>query len=216
MTLERRREIERLFDGELPEGDRARLLDELLEDPEGRDHLDRLAILRGLARRHDPASKIPRREVILSTTRRPVPWWLAVAATAAAVALLCWPRGRENQPPRVVTIGPSGKVIVAPSRSSTGRAPPPFDRPPLEVELYRWANTPARAPGQAALLVLSPPSPSRKRSPADEILALELANGPSAARGNVRRFAVSRGSKATPPSRAAAPGQRPRAAHPEV
>jgi anti-sigma factor RsiW len=59
---ESRLEVERFFDDELPEAARRRLLDRLETDPAARRHLDHLAGLRDLARRHDPASLPPIRD----------------------------------------------------------------------------------------------------------------------------------------------------------
>jgi hypothetical protein len=203
MTDDRRSEIERRFDGE---SDESETLGEFADDPEAQRYLDRLTLLRELAQRHDPASTVPRRTFALPDHRpRRFPWWIALT-TAAAIVIFCAPlffRG-GNVPP--VVVGPTGKPSVRPIE-------PPAGRPPLEVELYGWANTPSRAPRQAARLVLSPAFPSKKRSPADEILALELANEPTQARGAVQRFAVSRGSKSSPSPKA---GSRSRTTLPEV
>jgi hypothetical protein len=209
MTDDRRLEIERRFDGELDgEGDLSSVAFETLKiDSEARRHLDRLAMLRELARRHDPASEIPRSTFDLPGRRaRRAPWWLAVAASAAAIAVLAWPSTRVEPPAKLVKTGTTVKSTV---RSFE----PTIDRPPLEVELYGWANTASRAPKQAARLVLAPASPSRKRSPADEILALELANTSLNSRSGVQRFAVSKSSK---PASAPRPGHRAKATLPEV
>ena len=211
MTDDRSLEIERYFDGELADQDRRPVLDRLAGDPEARRHLDRLMVLREVARRHDPAANIPRRTISPIRRRRPVPSWLAVASIAAAVALLCWPRARVMDPPRNGTEERSRLRSASSPLPTTDRLSLSTDRPPLEVELYGWANTPSRAPGQAARLVLGPASAAHKRSPADEILALELANATPKARGDVRRFAVSRGPKATSPARPPVPNPRSRA-----
>jgi hypothetical protein len=210
MTDDLRLEIELRFDGEPDETGSTQPLEDLTDNPDARRHLDRLVLLRDLARRHDPASEIPRRRFNLPDARpRQAPWWLAIAATAAAVALFFWPGSRIEKPIPVVLVQPPAKATVRPVDG-------PVDRPPLEVELYGWANTPLRAPKQAARLVLSPASAFRKRSPADEILALELANASLQPRSGVQRFAVSKGSKVVPSPKPASPGPRARSTLPEV
>ena len=189
MTDDRRLEIERRFDGEPAGVGRPEPFEGPLDDPEDHKHRERLARLRDLARRHDPASEVPQRAFVLPDSRsRRSRWWLAVAATAAAVALLIGRVSRVDQLAPVVVVVPSEKSAVRPTEVAV-------ERPPLEVELYGWANTPSRASQQAARLILGPGSPSKKRSPADEILALELANAALQPRGGVQRFAVSKGSK---------------------
>jgi hypothetical protein len=209
MTDDRRLEIERRFDGELDgEGDLSSgSFEDLKIDPEARRHLERLTLLRELARRHDPASEIARSRYQLPDRRpRRAPWWLAIAASAAGVAFLTWPSPRVEPPSKLVKIEPPGKAIVRPVE-------PAFERPPLEVELYGWANTASKAPKQVARLVLAPASPSKKRSPADEILALELANASLHPRSGVQRFAVSKGSK---PASSQKPSPRAKPTFPEV
>jgi hypothetical protein len=196
-------EIERLFDGELPPSDRRRVLDALENDPEARLHLNRLTRLRELARRHDPAGKRPEVRPFTSLPHSR-PWRPALAAAVAAVALLSrlgGPARVEPVIPLPLAIGPATRPIAAPAGT-------------LEVELYRWANAPGRVAGQAARLVLSSSTAPRKRSPADEILALELANAPPKTRGDVRRFAAARTPRSTTPARPANPGPRPRTVPP--
>jgi hypothetical protein len=206
MTDDRRLEIERRFDGELDGLGPA----SPVEDPEARQHLDRLSRLRDLSRRHDPAATAPRREFKVPDRRPRRTSWLVVAGVAAAAVLAYVAVEFRTKPPDIAVL------VVKPAQPPVITRPvePSVARPPLEVELYGWANTPTRAPKQVARLVISPGSPSRKRSPADEILALELANAPAQARSGVQRFAVSKGSKPAPPS--TKPVTRPKVPFPEV
>jgi hypothetical protein len=204
MTDDRRLEIERRFDGE-PDGSDS---SPLVEDSEAQRHLDRLVLLRELARRHDPASAVPRKAMTLPDRRpRRTPGWLVLASMAAAIALICgWWSFRKGDVP--------GRLMVNKSTRPANRSVEALiGRPPLEVELYGWANTPSRTTGQAARLVLSPGPSSKKRSSADEILALELANTPLQPRSGVQRFAVSKGSK---PPVSPKPVSRPRTTPPDV
>ncbi len=208
MTDDRRLEIERGFDGELDEPEPASPID----DPEARRHLDRLARLRELALRHDPGSLVPRRSFELPRrSPRRILSWLAVAATAAVVTLAFLPEFRSGKPPRVVLTEPTTKPSARPLEPTVGR-------PPLEVELYGWANTPSKPSGQVAKLVLSPGPSSKKRSAANEILALELANASRRDRSGVQRFAVAKGSKPAPGPgpKPGPPGSRAKSSLPDV
>lgn len=204
-------EIERLFDGELPPADRRRAFDALETDPEARRHFDRLARLRELSRRHDPAANWLEGRPFAPLPRR-LPWRPALAAAVAAVAAVVL-LSRMGDPARVgpvtplpFAVGPVATPVVAPAGM--------VDRGPLEVELYRWANAPGRAAGQAARLVLSSSTATRKRSPADEILALELANASPKTRGDVRRFAAARMPRPAVPAKPIAHGPRSRTVPP--
>ena len=197
MTDHRRLELERLFDGEIAEADRARLLAGVSADPEAVAYLRRLEKLRALAGRHDPASRIPRRSRSYSTPPRRARWGWAALATAAGIALLVATRDRGPRPDGLVPTPSKSSGMVA---SGSGRLARPVDVPPFEVSFYGWANTKARHAQQAARLVLAPAGASRKRSLADEILALELANAGPGVGADLRRIAANRAPRSSAPA----------------
>jgi hypothetical protein len=171
---ERRRILERLFDGEpveLDPGDAG-------DDPESLAYLRRLSLLRQLALVHDPAAAAPSRQALFVPPRSRQRIRAAILALAASVLFMTFMvhHGRRTGPePASIPAAPAwpaaGKGVVD-ARKAGFRSP----RPPLEVELYRWANACSPYQEDAAGVALSRAGSLEGRPAAREILVLELAN----------------------------------------
>jgi hypothetical protein len=103
---------------------------------------------------------------------------VAAMALAASVSFISW-TARYG----LWTNRPSVPIPSDPLRSSAGAsvpvaapASPRLPRPPLEVELHRWANEASPGREEAARVVLSRVVSLPGRSTSREIFALELAN----------------------------------------
>jgi hypothetical protein len=166
--------MERLFDGE-PVADDAC---EAAAAAESLAYLRRLGLLRELAQRHDPAAAAPPRLPVFVPPRSRRRIFATVLALAASVwfATLAVRYGvRTNPEPASIPTGPprpSARAGVAVASTAWARSP----RPPLEVELYRWANESSPYREDAAGVVLSRVGSLQGRPASREILALELAN----------------------------------------
>jgi hypothetical protein len=173
VTDERRLELERYFDGELPPDRQARIARRLPEDGEARLHLRRMARLRALARSHETAAiPVPRPHPTRPQPARVLA--VAAAAVAAIVAIAVVRRGRTSSDDVPGAPGPAAIVAPAPVVGpSVGPAPI------REVELYTWANRDRRRPDSAARAILRSGARSGKRAAAAEVLALDLANADS-------------------------------------
>ncbi|GAC1471082.1 MAG: hypothetical protein NVSMB9_16830 [Isosphaeraceae bacterium] len=202
--------LQRLFDNELSDDDRQFLAQARVDDPESRRYLDQLSRLRVLANRHEPtvSRARPIRFAVEPKARSAHRVLLSFGAIAAG--LVAWlaflnsqplERGRADGPLSVVR-APVGRVETRSTRT------PEQAQGPLEVELYRWANTPARGASGTARAVLSGSSTSHRRSAAREILALELANATPRAMGKVPRVVLSNGALIPGPFRRPTPGHR--------
>jgi hypothetical protein len=173
---ERRLALERFFDGEADADDPRVAAD----GPEARDYLRRLGLLRDLARRHDPAADLPSRRPVVVPPRprgRIVATALALAAGVLFLFLSFAARSglRTGREPASLPAGgpqPTASAGVAVAATARSRSP----RPPLEVELYRWANASSPHREEAARVVLSRVASLHGRPASREILALELAN----------------------------------------
>ena len=184
MNDDRRLDLERYFDRELSPAQSADILHSLGDDPDASRHLARLARLRVLAQNHDPAAAIAPRPVVLSLALRKRSAAAPLIA-AAALLLLSIPLSR-------LWIAPSSPTIIAPTHPSVSiaaapTAPRPLSNPSLEVGFYRWSNASTRDNEEAARVVLSRVSHSR-RSSAREVLALELANASPGAMDRVKKM----------------------------
>jgi len=212
MNESQRLRLERDFDGELPAAERDGLRRELADDPEASRHLNHLAVLRTLARAHDPAGRPSVAGPMVVAFRPARRRFLRLAVPAAAAASLAlaltvpWGRqaARNPAPPRVASPPPAA-VVVRPVR------PLSLPRTPLEIELIRLANAPARGPERAARAVLSRKGSSQRRPASREILALELANGSPRAAVTLPKAAVSPGASAPGPIRRPLTPHRPTA-----
>jgi hypothetical protein len=165
MTDERRLELERFFDGELPPDRQAEAARLVAEDGDARLYVDRLARLRALARAHESAAAA-------RPSRRRIPLVLAGAAAALAAsvaALVVW-WGRTASE---ASTAPGSAAVVVPALIAV-----PSGRfgPIREVELYTWANRNRRRPETAAGAVLLSRARPGRRPAALEVLALDLAN----------------------------------------
>ncbi|MGO9920337.1 MAG: hypothetical protein ACLQIB_37305 [Isosphaeraceae bacterium] len=174
MNDARREILERLFDGEPVAGDPR----DAADDAESLAYLQRLSLLRELARRHDPAAALPARQpafVPPRSRRRILATLLAVAASVLFAALVLRNGSRAKLERASIPSEPPPScahdegAVTAPAR-------PRSPRPTLEVELYRWANESSPYPDDAAGVVLSRVGSLRGRHASREILALELAN----------------------------------------
>ncbi|MFI5455401.1 MAG: hypothetical protein ACHRXM_08105 [Isosphaerales bacterium] len=205
MNDERRKTLERLFDGE-PVFDDPR--DEA-DDAESLAYLRRLSLLRELALRHDPAAAVPSRRPVLihpRSRRRTFATVLALAASVLFMAVMVHYARLADPVPASIPAAPAWPAAgtsIADARIASPRSP----RPPLEVELYRWANESSPYPDDAAGVALSRFGSLEGRHASREILTLELANsmpGPavnfprsvasraSSSSGTLRRFGSSR------------------------
>lgn len=171
MNDERRLELERYFDEELPPDRRAEVARLLAGDDEARRHLLRLSRLRALARAH-------RIEAGRGVARPPRRRWSAAARAAAAAlaasvaAVVLWPAPPALDVPAVPDPAPA-PVAARPGSHPSGR----------EVEAYTWANEAERNPGAAANAILRSTRRAERRPASAEILALNLANAtPESAR----------------------------------
>lgn len=209
MNESQRLRLERDFDGELPAAERDDLRRELAHDPDASRHLDQLAALRTLARAHDPAARpaVAAPTVVAFRPPRRRLRRIAVPAAVAAGFVLAltvpWGRqvARKSVPPRAASPQPDA-VAVRPVR------PLALPRTPLEIELIRLSNAPARGPERAARAVLSRKGSSRRRPASREILALELANGSPRAAVSLPKAAVSPGASTPGPIRRPLPPHR--------
>jgi hypothetical protein len=171
---ERRQILERLFDGELVVDDSR---DEA-DDAESLAYLRRLSLLRELALSYDPAAAVPPRRPVhvpQRSRRRIFATALAMAASVWFMVLMVLHRRRTDPEPASIPAAPawpSAGTSVADARIASPRSP----RPPLEVELYRWANESSPYRDDAARVALSRVRSLRGRPASREILALELAN----------------------------------------
>ena len=192
---ERLLELNRFFDGELPEPARSILARGLAYDAEAIHHLDALHRLRRLANRHDPASGVT---TLGPWRRRRGVSWRKAAVAAAVVALIGWPKspGHPDRPPQ-----PVGDVEVATAERPESPGPSP------EVALHRWSNSEARRPEPAARALWQ--SSRRARRPGLEVLALEMANAPPGAADRLQRDALSRRPGPYPRPRSERPDSRP-------
>ena len=153
MNDERRQTLERLFDGE-PVADDPR---DAADDAESLAYLRRLSLLRELALRHDPAAAVPPRQSVFvppRSRRRIFATVLALAASVLFMALMVHHGRRTDPEPASIPAAPAWPAAgtsVADARIASPRSP----RPPLEVELYRWANESSPYRDDAAGVALS-------------------------------------------------------------
>ena len=181
MNDERRFGLERRFDGEAAPGDcQAELGVEDLA------YLERLSVLRKLARAHDPAASVPPR----SSLKAPrTPRWARLAGAALAAGILALVVAtRPESPPRHKPVlsqappaQPSHDLKVANRPASRP------SRPSAEATFYRWANEEPADDDRVARAFLAASTTRRGRSTRREILALELANATTDAAGRVAR-----------------------------
>lgn len=191
MNDELRMRLGRHFDGEPPEAP----LGDPADGPEARAYLRQLDALRELARRHDPAARSPHRCAVVFPVR---PRRRVLAATMAlAASMLVGVIALRTQPRAVPVVAPrtaSGLRVAATHRVRTAR-------PPLEVEIYRLANSASPERDDVVRAVLSWGEPRHGRAASREVLALELANAPP---GLAPRLARSAATHAGPARRAPA------------
>jgi hypothetical protein len=182
-----RLELERYFDGELPAGRHAEVARLLAKDHEAGAYLDRMARLRALAQRHDPAAGCSEGLVVMPCSSRPqkVRVWAIVAAALAAsiTTALVWRNHSTSEVPAARDL----VVVASPTQLPPG--PNPTIRT-QEVALYTWANSAHRRPEPAASNLLLPRMRSTKRSAAVEILALDLANAATNLAGKLEPLAL--------------------------
>ena len=207
MNDERRLLLERLFDGEARADDQRSADD----DPQARAYLRQLELLRALARCHDPAAVVPARlsvAVVDRPRRRALTVTLAVAAslmiTALAIRFGLGTKSGTIPPPA----GPARPGRVAATIQV------PASRPSLEVELYRWANAISPRREDAAAGVLARVVSLRGRSPAREVLVLELANATPGSSAKLPRSVVSHAAATSPSIRRPAANHRHRLSSP--
>ncbi len=192
MNDERRQILERLFDGE-PVADDPR---DAADDDESLGYLRQLSLLRELALRHDPTAAIPPRRPVYvppRSRRRILATVLAVAASVLFMVLMINYGRRTDRELASIPAArarPSAGTNVADEQTASPRSP----RPPLEVELYRWANESSPYRDDAAGVALSRVGAHHGRPASREILALELAN---AVPGSAVNFPRSVGSRAS-------------------
>jgi len=182
-----RLELEQYFDGELPADRRAKVARLLAEDHEASAYWDRMARLRALAQRHDPAAGYPVGLVatpLPSRSRRVCASAIAAGALVASItALVVWrdhsSSGVPGAPNLVVVAGPTQ---VPPVSNPTIRSP--------EIAFFTWANSAQRPPEPAASALLLSRMRSAKRPAAVEILALDLANAATNVAGLLEPLAL--------------------------
>ena len=190
MNDDRRQILARCFDGESVVDDPH----EAVKDAESLAYLRRLSLLRELAVRHDPAAAgSPRQPVfVVPRSRWPIP--ATIVAVAASLVFMIVIRRDGPRADRE-----SGSIADARARPaagpSTARVPIRIRRspqPPLEVELYRWANESAPYREDSAGVVLSLASRLVGRPASREILALVLANATPGSSIKLPRLVASR------------------------
>jgi hypothetical protein len=201
---ERKLELERYFDGELPELHRCRIERELASDITAARYVDQLRLLRELAVRHDPSMKVP-----IAAERSPV-WrqsavrrlWivrtaavLTAVAAGAIVGFVSW-QGRNANPREMV---PVKNAVVSTNGGATEHTEPlsasdnSFVQLELDARRFTWANGQAPSPAAAARAVLE--RGSRRQQPTAagvEILAIELANAPQVTKQDLGRAITDR------------------------
>jgi hypothetical protein len=174
MNDERRLILERRFDGESRADDPI----EAADDAESLAYLRRLSLLRQLALKHDPAGTVPPRRPLFVPDRsrgRISAIILALAASVLFMTLLVHNGWRTDLGPASIPAAsawPSVGTTVADAVIASPRSP----RPPLEVELFRWANAFSPYQEDAAGVALARVGSLQGRPASREILALELAN----------------------------------------
>jgi hypothetical protein len=194
MNDQHRQYLERLFDGELV----ADQPDGAAQDAESRGYLRRLGLLRELALAHDPAGAIrPRRSVFVPPrSRRPIVATILTLAASVLFVTFMVHHGRRTDPGPALIPGapqwPTAGERVAVASINSPRSP----RPPLEVELYRWANESSPCRDDAAGVALSRVGSLEGRPASREILALELANAIPGSAVNIPRSVTSRSTPA--------------------
>ena len=199
MNENRKLELERFFDGELPPDELDRVERELVVDVEGARYIDQLRRLRQLAVGDIAApTHVCSRPVVVSFPRheswrnRLIAGAGAVAAAAAGiVALVWWWDHQAGSTPQFMPAKPA-VVSTDPPRPKTvdTDAVPPSPAAPLALDAQRhvWANGELPSPAVAARLVLNRAAEPAKPTPAEtEILALELANSTTVSREDIAR-----------------------------
>jgi len=180
-------ELERYFDGELPADRCAKVARLLAEDLDAGAYWDRLARLRVLAQRHDPAAGCLTGSVVIPLSSRPqrvCAWAIAAAASAASIAAAL---ALRNDSTSEMPGAPNLVVVAGPTQVPPG--PNPTIRT-QEVALYTWANSAQRPPEPAVSALLLPSMRSAKRPAAVEILALDLANAATNVTGTLEPLAL--------------------------
>jgi hypothetical protein len=182
-----RSELEQYFDEELSTERRIEIEQLLTENGEARTYLHQLARLRTLACSHKPA-------FVHSAVRGFVPprsrvrvariWVIATVSMAGSVVAMFIFRSQTGVD---APGGRSTKAIAAPAiRAVAANRPVKLQ----EVGLYAWANQVQRSSETAAKTVLLSRTRAGKRTAAAEILALDLANAPSALAEELEPLAV--------------------------
>jgi len=187
MNDKARLELERYLDDELPAGRQAVVARLLSLDHEARVYLDRLARLRDLARRHDPAAAHPGVRAVIplpSRPRRHSPWAIAAAAVVASgLATIVW----RNRPTPEAAVARNAAAVASPPQVALTSSPLIRTQ---DVALYTWANTAQRRPEPAVSALLRIRTRSEKRSAALEILAIDLANANAQVAGKLEPLAL--------------------------
>lgn len=201
MNDDRKRTLERFFDGELPDEERARVQHELTADADAAEYIEQLRRLRDLARAFESSDAVPPSRVV------PGPWsgrptrrrWIGPAVgglVAAGIVAAVWLVGRDPDAAR-----PSG--AGAPPAVVNRAVPEPRDLPPvsgaedvpldLDAQRYEWANGELASPVRVAKLVIDQGHRRGQRSSTEmEIFALELANSPDESPRDVGRVVAER------------------------
>jgi tetratricopeptide (TPR) repeat protein len=178
---DRRCELERFFDGELPDDHHARVTRELAADKEAARYLETLGWLRDLARRHDPIASSPasRSPIGPWSTAMLRPWrWAALASLAACFLALAWWAGRRSVPPMPGSPSSIAAQSGTPNPVISGRSP----------AQERSSDVPRGRRLRFATVL----SGHRAAPSEDEVLALDMANAPPEASTRLSREAVER------------------------
>jgi len=214
MNENRKRELERFFDGELPPGELDRVERELVVDVEGARYIDQLRRLRQLAVGDVAApSHVCSRPVVVSFPRheswrnRLIAGASAVAAAAAGIVALVW--WWDHQAGSTPQFTPAKPAVVSkdpqrPKAVDTDAVPPsPAASLALDAQRHVWANGELPSPAVAARLVLDHAAEPARPTPAEaEIFALELANSTAVSAQDVARAVTERTSGTRhPPAR---------------
>ena len=165
MNDARKRLLERYFDGALAPSEHDAVGRMLADDADASNYLAQLALLRRLARAHEPTPQ----PVVLRVSRRRWGRPLALAASALAACLvLVLTIPREQPVDRTPSAPPA-----SPPRKNVVASGPPAPGNPLEVEVMRLANSPLHGPEGDARVVVA----RTRLSAAREVFLLKLANG---------------------------------------
>lgn len=204
MNENRKLELERFFDGELPPDEFDRVERELIADTEGARYVERLGRLRQLATSDAAVPiRVSARPVVVSFPRRESRRnkWVAVAsglaAAAAGIAALVWWSNQHEGPtgePRLAKRAFVSNELPRPKPAESEPVRPSSAAPlALDAQRHVWANGEMPSPAVAARLVLDRAAEPTRPTPAEaEILALELANSNRVSAGDIVRAVTER------------------------